>query len=310
MNAFNVNDGYVDVIGTIKGTPAPATQVTLASSDLVDPDLTDLIDILPATQQYSYNFDGNAQVLDHIILNHKALVFLNRFAYARDDSDFAVKNYESTNELHLRPRPARCLFQSDAFSNGVSGVVSGRIMDNRRASAGPVVQLSGSQMRKTITDANGSYRFENVETGGFYAVTPTRANYAFSPASRSSACWATRRRRHSLLSRAAIIRINRYCGVLRASGVPRVLGREPEETGFNYWSDQINQCAEDQSCASERRRDVAAAFFIAQEFQLTGSFVHGLYKGLWAGVRLQRILRRSAAGKCRRGSGGREAIVR
>src|SRR5204863_3493241 len=90
MNAFAVNDGYVDVIGTIKGTPAPASQVTLASADLVNPDLTNLIDTLPAAQQYSYNFDGNAQTLDHIIVNQKALALLTRFAYARDDSDFAV----------------------------------------------------------------------------------------------------------------------------------------------------------------------------------------------------------------------------
>jgi len=35
--------------------------------------------------------------------------------------------------------------------------------------------------RKTITDANGNYRFGDVETGGFYTVTPSRANYNFNP---------------------------------------------------------------------------------------------------------------------------------
>jgi predicted extracellular nuclease len=100
-NAFRVNDGYVDVIGTILGTPAPASQVTLASNDLVNPDLTDLVDTLPAAEQYSYNFDGNAQTLDHIIVNQRALSIVSRFAYARDDSDFAVKNYESINELRI-----------------------------------------------------------------------------------------------------------------------------------------------------------------------------------------------------------------
>ena len=101
MNAFRVNDGYVDSIGTILGTPAPASQVTLASTDLVNPDQTDLIDTLPAAQQYSYNFDGNAQTLDHVIVNPPALAKVTRFAYARDDSDFAVKNYEFTNELRI-----------------------------------------------------------------------------------------------------------------------------------------------------------------------------------------------------------------
>jgi predicted extracellular nuclease len=92
-NAFNVNDGYVDVIGTIKGTPAPASQVTLASPDLVNPDLTDLVDTLPAAQRYSYSFDGNAQTLDHQLLNPNAMAILTRFAYARDDADFPVNDY-------------------------------------------------------------------------------------------------------------------------------------------------------------------------------------------------------------------------
>ena len=95
MNAFRVNDGYVDVIGTILGTPAPATQVTLASSDLVNPDQTDLVDTVTADQQYSYSFDGNAQTLDHIIVNPSALAIKSRFAYAREDADQPVKDYEN-----------------------------------------------------------------------------------------------------------------------------------------------------------------------------------------------------------------------
>lgn len=94
MNAFQVNDGYVDVIGTIKGTPAPADQVVLPSNDLVNPDLTNLVDnLLPADQRYSYTFDGNAQVLDHIILNQPALALNTRFAYARNNADFPTIYY-------------------------------------------------------------------------------------------------------------------------------------------------------------------------------------------------------------------------
>src|SRR5262249_55496586 len=33
------------------------------------------------------------------------------------------------------------------------------------------------------------------------------------------------------------------------------------------------------SCSRDRRRDVAAAFFIEAEFQRTGSFIYGLYDG-------------------------------
>ena len=92
-NAFDVNDGYVDVIGTIKGTPAPPDQVVLASPDLVNPDLTDLVSTLPADQRYSYTFDGNAQVLDHELVNQPMMSRLARFAYARNDSDFPTIYY-------------------------------------------------------------------------------------------------------------------------------------------------------------------------------------------------------------------------
>jgi predicted extracellular nuclease len=87
-NAFEFSDGYVDLLGTIIGRPAPADQVVTASPDLVDPDFTDLVTTLPRDQQYSYVFNGNAQVLDHVVVNPGLLSKLTRFAYARNDADF------------------------------------------------------------------------------------------------------------------------------------------------------------------------------------------------------------------------------
>jgi len=89
-NAFQFNDGYVDVIGTVKGTPTPANQVVLASPDLVNPDLADLVDFAPAAERYSFSFDGNAQELDHVLVttgpqNHLVPTDLE---YGRMDSDF------------------------------------------------------------------------------------------------------------------------------------------------------------------------------------------------------------------------------
>ncbi|HEU4522949.1 MAG TPA: endonuclease/exonuclease/phosphatase family protein, partial [Thermoanaerobaculia bacterium] len=88
MNAFQFSDGYVDVIGTIKGVPTPVHEVVLASSDLVNPDLSNLIDALPAVQRYSYVFGGNAQVLDHMLVNDDALARVCGFAYGRLNADF------------------------------------------------------------------------------------------------------------------------------------------------------------------------------------------------------------------------------
>ena len=87
-NAFQFNDGYVDVMGTIKGTPTPSDQVVLASSDLVDPDLTDLVETLPSAERYSFSFGGNAEVLDHILAGSNLLSRVAQFAYARFDADF------------------------------------------------------------------------------------------------------------------------------------------------------------------------------------------------------------------------------
>ncbi|MEJ7618694.1 MAG: lamin tail domain-containing protein [Pyrinomonadaceae bacterium] len=87
-NAFQFNDGLVDVIGTIKGQPTPADQVALASADLVNPDLFDAAELAPAGERYSFLFDGNAQTLDHILVSESFRPNLSRFAHARSNADF------------------------------------------------------------------------------------------------------------------------------------------------------------------------------------------------------------------------------
>ena len=99
FNAFQVNDGYVDIIGTIKGAPAPATQITLASADLVNPDLVNLLDIMPSDSRYSYSFNGNAQTIDHLLTTANLLPLLTNFEYARNNADFP----ESLRGIATRP---------------------------------------------------------------------------------------------------------------------------------------------------------------------------------------------------------------
>src|SRR5262249_47399019 len=88
FNAFQFNDGYVDVMGTVKGTPTPADEVTLASPDLVNPDLMDLVDFVDPAERYSFSFDGNAQVLDHALVNPNLLKAFFEAQYVRVDADF------------------------------------------------------------------------------------------------------------------------------------------------------------------------------------------------------------------------------
>jgi len=86
--AYQFNDGIGDTIGTIKGTPALKESVMNFSEDLVNPDMTDLVDLIKAEQRYSYSFDDNAQVLDHILVNQAMKKHIGGFGYARLNADF------------------------------------------------------------------------------------------------------------------------------------------------------------------------------------------------------------------------------
>jgi predicted extracellular nuclease len=90
FNAFEFNDGFVDLMGTIQGAPTPANQVVLASADLVNPDLTNLFNTAPATERYSFTFDGSAQSLDHALVNQAliASTLARRIEHPRIGADF------------------------------------------------------------------------------------------------------------------------------------------------------------------------------------------------------------------------------
>ena len=88
MNAFEFNDGLVDVIGTLRGSPAPPEVVTEPSVDRWSYEVVDLADTLPADERYSYVFEGTAQVLDHVLVNRSMQQRLTRFTYSRSNTDF------------------------------------------------------------------------------------------------------------------------------------------------------------------------------------------------------------------------------
>jgi Carboxypeptidase regulatory-like domain/Domain of unknown function (DUF4214) len=164
-----------------------------------------------------------------------------------------------------------------AADSNISGIVTD---DSGTPVSGAVVNLSGAQSRKTISDSKGFYQFDNVETSGFYTVTPSRANYSFSPSSRSFSQLGNHTDAaftgSSSGDNANPLDTAEY--FVRQQYVD-ILGREPDEGGFNYWSNEILSCGGDSSCTDRRRREVAASFFIAEEFQDTGSFIYDMYKG-------------------------------
>jgi hypothetical protein len=164
---------------------------------------------------------------------------------------------------------------------GSNGVVTGRITaSDGTPVAGAVVRLSGTQNRKFITDANGFYRFDNVETSGFYTVTPSRANYTFNPATRSfsQVGQTTEATFGATLTSGGFVNPLDTPEYFVRQHYLDFLGREPDEAGFNFWSDQILECGADQNCLGRRRENVSAAYFLSIEFQETGGLVDGLYR--------------------------------
>jgi glucose/arabinose dehydrogenase len=161
------------------------------------------------------------------------------------------------------------------------GEVIGRITRSSDGSgiSGAVVRMTGTQTRKTITDANGNYRFDTVPTNGTYAITPSRANFFFSPTER-------------VLSQLGNTTDAPFTGIPTGTSsnpldTPEFfvrqqyvdfLNREPDESGFTFWSDQIISCGTDTLCLERRRVNVSAAYFLSIEFQETGGLVDSLYR--------------------------------
>ncbi|MGH9907829.1 MAG: Calx-beta domain-containing protein, partial [Pyrinomonadaceae bacterium] len=51
------------------------------------------------------------------------------------------------------------------------------------------------------------------------------------------------------------------------------LNRHPDTAGLKFWTNQVEQCGQNQQCIAAMRVNVSAAFFLSIEFQETGFFV-------------------------------------
>jgi hypothetical protein len=118
-----------------------------------------------------------------------------------------------------------------------------------------------------------------VETSGFYTVTPSLVNYSFSPAERSFSQIGN--------STEATFTGTPAGTLINPLDTPEYfvrqhyldfLGREPDESGFNFWSDQMLECGADAGCIERRGINVSAAYFLSIEFQQTGGLVDLLYR--------------------------------
>jgi hypothetical protein len=55
------------------------------------------------------------------------------------------------------------------------------------------------------------------------------------------------------------------------------LGREPDDSGFAFWNNNIESCGTNAQCRETKRIDTSAAFFLSIEFQQTGYVVDRFY---------------------------------
>src|SRR5258705_13919734 len=146
--------------------------------------------------------------------------------------------------------------------------------------AGVTMNLSGARSARAITDSNGNYRFNNVDTDNFYTVTPALVNYHFGPESSSFSLLANKTDAVFTATRNGVISGNATdtADFFVRQHYVDFLNREPDESGFNFWSDQILSCGNDAACAERRTINVSAAYFLSIEFSNTGGFVDGLYR--------------------------------
>ena len=159
--------------------------------------------------------------------------------------------------------------------------ISGRITTGDGSPlAGVTMNLSGARSGRTITDSQGNYRFAAIDTDNFYTVTPTLVNYHFGPESQSFSLLANKTDAVFTATRNAVISGNAIdtADFFVRQHYVDFLGREPDESGFNFWSDQISSCGSDAGCIERRTINVSAAYFLSIEFQETGGLVDGLYR--------------------------------
>jgi hypothetical protein len=167
-----------------------------------------------------------------------------------------------------------------ATPTATNGTVTGQVVDtNGKPIEGAAVRLNGTQNRLSVTDALGNYRFDNVETNGLYVVTPSRANFSFSPSQRSfSQLGAHTQATFTGAANGGTLNPLDTTEYFVRQQYLDFLGREPDEAGFGFWVNNIESCGTDAGCREVKRIDTSAAFFLSIEFQQTGYLVYRTYQ--------------------------------
>ena len=160
FNAFEFNDGFTDSMGIITGQEVPAAQVTLHSGFVVGTPLTTLTTVDPANQRYSFSFDGNAQSLDHAVVNEALLMQDGvRSEHARINADFAVINYGVYGGLPTRVSdhdPVLVYIKPRAFVDLDLGIAVGNPDASINAGNTTTFTVNGNNLNETLNADNAN----------------------------------------------------------------------------------------------------------------------------------------------------------
>ncbi|MCU1250707.1 MAG: Endonuclease/exonuclease/phosphatase [Edaphobacter sp.] len=196
FNAFEFSDGYTDTLATYTNTNVlPATQVVQPGvSGLVTPPLVDLGLQLPANQRWSYVQDGNAQILDHIVVTPE-IASGATLVYAHFNADFPATSYNdattaarsSDHDVPVGyftiPAPVNGVVLSPnalTFPATIVGVHSNGQTIN-------LINIGETPLAITSITATGPYAASNA-CGGTLAIGATCAiNVVFTPTAVGSA---------------------------------------------------------------------------------------------------------------------------
>jgi uncharacterized protein len=96
FNAFEFSDGYADVMGILRSDAVAEDRVlTYVHSPITAPLIDGSELIVDPADRYSYVFDGNAQTLDHVVINEATVLSATNIAvdHARINADFGEHNF-------------------------------------------------------------------------------------------------------------------------------------------------------------------------------------------------------------------------
>lgn len=183
FNAYQFSDGYVDALGQIAGTAVEQDNMLWEPSP-VFPALTNQVNNIPATEQYSFVFGGSAQVLDHALTTSNLSNLVTDFVFARGNSDapsFLVN--DDANALRASDHDGIVLFinkdsDNDSILDGVDMCANTNIPEtapSKGLKSNHFALLDGDiffdtkikeKKKKHKKDKKSKYSFSLVDTAG------------------------------------------------------------------------------------------------------------------------------------------------